>query len=58
MVMIIKFPIFLYNCPKLQKKDRKLTKNERKKVPLAERNEFDEIWKINFISQHRNRNYF
>ena len=29
-----------YNCPKLQKKDRKLTKNKRKKVPLAERNEF------------------
>ena len=40
MVMIIKFPIFLYNCPKLQKKDRKLTKNQRKKVSLTERIEF------------------
>ena len=29
-----------YNCPKLQKKDRKLAKNKRKKVPLAERNKF------------------
>ena len=58
MVMINKFRINLHYCPKLQKKDRKLAKNKRKKVPLAERNEFDEIWKINFISQHRNRNYF
>ena len=56
--MINNFCSNQYNCPKLQKKDRKLIKNERKKVPLAERNEFDEIWKINFISQHRNRNYF
>ena len=58
MVIINNFRSNQHNCPKLQKKDRKLIKNERKKVPLAERNEFDEIWKINFISQHRNRNYF
>ena len=41
MVMIIKFPIFLYNCPKLQKKDRKLTKNQRKKLPLSEINKIE-----------------
>ena len=38
--MINNFCLNQHNCPKLQKKDRKLIKNERKKVPLAERNEF------------------
>ena len=47
-----------YNCPKLQKKDRKRTKNKRKKVPLAERNGIVRSWKINFISQRKKRNYF
>ena len=47
-----------HNCPKLQKKDRKLTKNGRKKVPLAERNGIVRSWKINFISQRKKRNYF
>ena len=40
MVIINNFRSNQHNCPKLQKKDRKLIKNERKKVPLAERNEF------------------
>ena len=41
MVMINKYRIFLHNCPKLQKKERKLAKNQRKKVPLSKRNEYD-----------------
>lgn len=56
--MINKFCSNQHNCPKLQKKDRKLTKNKRKKLPLAERNEFVRLWKINFISLLMNVNNF
>ena len=41
MVMINKYCIIQHNCPKLQKKERKLIKNQRKKVSLSKRNEYE-----------------
>ena len=56
--MINNFPSILHNCPKLQKKGRKLIINQRKKVPLTKRNKFRREWKKDFISTTKNVNYF